>query len=109
MMNTQKQSGNNSLTNYYDTFSEGKKVIYKGCQKRMIMLKNTGSEIFDEAYFILKEERILRSDVNENDMVREAGRIINENLLSSCCKRTSEVFSRVKLRMVLWYLAGAVS
>ena len=31
-------------------------MIYKGTQKKMIMLKNTGSKYFEEAYFIIREE-----------------------------------------------------
>jgi len=84
-------------------------MIYKGCQKRMIMLKNTGSEIFDEAYFILKEERVLKNGVTENDMVREAGRIINENLITSCYKKGTPAFVRDKLKTLMWYAAGAGS
>ena len=30
--------------------------MIKGCQKRIIHLKNTGSPYFEEAYFILKDE-----------------------------------------------------
>ena len=30
-------------------------MVYKGCQRKMIVIKNTGSEFFDAAYFILKE------------------------------------------------------
>jgi len=84
-------------------------VIYKGCQKRMIMLKNTGSEIFDEAYFILKEERVLKADTSENDMVREAGRIINENLISACYKKGTPTYVRDKLKTLMWYAVGALS
>ncbi len=53
-------------------------MIYKGCQKRMIMLKNTGSDIFEEAYFILKENKN-RGYTSENDMIKEANRIVSDN------------------------------
>ena len=75
----------------------------------MIMLKNTGSEIFDEAYFILKEERMLKGDVSENDMVREASRIVNDNLLSVCYKKGAPTAVRDKLKTLFWYAVGALS
>lgn len=53
----------------------------KGTQKKMLLLKNTGSDIFDEAYFILKD-RFPAVAVSESDMIREANRIVNDNLIS---------------------------
>ena len=52
----------------------------RGTQKRVVYLKNTGSDIFEEAYFIIKE----KTDIDilaagENDLIKEASRIINEN------------------------------
>ncbi len=52
-------------------------MIYKGCEKRMIMLKNTGSELFEEAYFILNTKK--SSHVSNNDMIKEANRIVADN------------------------------
>ena len=49
-------------------------MVYKGCEKRIIMIKNTGSELFEEAYFVLRNE----SRNEESDMVAEANRIIEE-------------------------------
>ena len=55
------------------------KIIVRGCQKKVIFLKNTGSHLFDEAYFIVsracEDARIV-----EGDMVCEANRIIDESL-----------------------------
>ncbi len=53
----------------------------KGTQKKMLLLKNTGSDIFDEAYFILKD-RFPAVAVSESEMIREANRIVNDNLIS---------------------------
>ena len=52
-------------------------MVYKGCEKRMIMLKNTGSDLFEEAYFILNTKRTAR--VSTGDMIKEANRIVAEN------------------------------
>ncbi len=50
-------------------------MIYKGCEKRMIMIKSTGSDLFEEAYFILNNKGKRTAD--RTDMVREANRIIS--------------------------------
>lgn len=52
--------------------------MIKGCQKRMIFVKNTGSDIFDEAYFVLKKD-VPYEEGFEEDIVRTATAIINQN------------------------------
>ena len=52
----------------------------RGCQRRVVFLKNTGSSIFEGAYFVLKEDRNgCDGKERECDMVLEASRIIEEN------------------------------
>lgn len=51
--------------------------MVRGCQRKVIFLKSTESEIFSEAYFIVDEKA---TSTSEADMVREANRIIDENL-----------------------------
>ena len=51
--------------------------MVRGCQRKVIFLKNTDSKIFTEAYFIVDDRA---SEVGESDMLREANRIIEENL-----------------------------
>ena len=53
--------------------------MVKGCERRIVHLKNTGSTLFEEAFFLMKDEK------NEKPpsyaaMVREATRIIEENI-----------------------------
>ena len=48
--------------------------MIKGCQKNIIFLKNTGSELFDEAYFVVKPSATQKK---ERDIVLEASRLIN--------------------------------
>ena len=50
----------------------------RGYQKKVIFLKNVGSEIFDEAYFVLKCDEKTRI-FSHATMVYEANRIIEEN------------------------------
>ena len=51
--------------------------MVKGYKRNVVLLKNTGSEIFDMAYFIMKDS--VNSD--NVDIVREANRILEENTL----------------------------
>lgn len=52
--------------------------MLRGCQKKIIVLKNTGSEMFEEAYFIIKPEFEDKSDFN---IIEEATKIISSNQL----------------------------
>ena len=49
----------------------------RGCQKRVIYMKNTGSEVFDEAYFVVRDGYAHTSA--EVDFLKEANRIVEEN------------------------------
>lgn len=49
--------------------------MVKGYQKRVVFIKNTGSEYFDEAYFVVCDSP---RTPGEKDMISEANRIIDE-------------------------------
>lgn len=51
----------------------------RGYQKKVIFLKNTGSHLFDEAYFVMSREGE-DAAIEQSDMVFEANRIIKESL-----------------------------
>lgn len=51
----------------------------RGYQKKVIFLKDTGSHIFDEAYFVVSREGEA-AHIEQSDMVFEANRIIKESL-----------------------------
>lgn len=63
--------------------------MLKGCQKRMIFVRDTGSELFDEAYFILKRD-IPYDESLEDDIVRTATAIINQNPFPKSPKRVKK-------------------
>ena len=52
------------------------KRMVRGTQKKVVYIKNTGGAVFDEAFFLLKEER--GSGFSGDDILREADRIIAE-------------------------------
>ncbi len=49
--------------------------MIKGCQRRIIMVKDTKSRCFDAAYFVLKGD--LPQGTSEADMLSEANRVID--------------------------------
>ena len=49
--------------------------MIKGAQKKMIVVKTAESAVFEEAYFVLRRDSI----AEEEDMVREASRIIESH------------------------------
>lgn len=80
--------------------------MVRGYQKRVIFLKKTGSEIFDEAYFILSDSGE-RASCSECDMIAEANRIIDENL---CFAETGRIgfFSRVGGSLLRWAVSFVI-
>ena len=72
----------------------------RGCQKKVIFLKNTGSSLFDEAYFIISREGE-KENIGENNMIVEANRIIESH-------KDSEKGSGIPLRHKLFILFGFV-
>jgi hypothetical protein len=76
----------------------------RGYQRKIIHLKNTGSYLFDEAYFVLSRDGE-DLHIGEDDMVKEAGRIIdNRNYI----KINTNFFIRNK-RQLVSLLLGALS
>lgn len=52
--------------------------MYTGTSKKAIVIKNTENSIFEAAYFILKDNA---KDIKESEMVREANKILKNNLI----------------------------
>jgi len=74
----------------------------RGYQKRVIFMKNTGSDIFDEAYFVLRcDEGKAHTDVR---MIDEAKRIIKEN-----SERRRGFFFRHRWNIVSFCVGAAIS
>ena len=53
--------------------------MLKGTHKQMVVLHTNGSAYYEEAYFVLREDR-RREEVSERTMLEEANRILSE-----CC------------------------
>ena len=78
----------------------------KSCQKKILMLRNTGSEFFDEVYFIIKDKIPRSASASETEMIREANRIVNDNLISGYFTREGLPVRERLIRAVL-FAAGA--
>lgn len=75
--------------------------MVKGCEKRMIRLQNTGSRMFEEVYFVLRED-LPGEGCETRDILAEANRIVEENEMPA--------HKRTGLRTVLLpFLIGAAT
>ena len=66
----------------YIAVKKGKNTVkgvdgMRGCERKIIMLKGTNSEIFDEAYFLIRRD--LKTESHTGEIVREAQRIVDMN------------------------------
>lgn len=80
--------------------NEGLVKKVRGCQKNMIVLRNTESKLFEEAYFVLRDGA--GEHYRESDLLNEANRIIKKNENSE----KNEKKPRVALYSALFFLAG---
>lgn len=79
--------------------------MVKGCQRKIVVLKDTGSDLFEEAYFILKEEHSGGEASIPPDMAEEADRILSGNLSAPKKPRTG---GRRPVSGLRWFLYGAL-
>lgn len=81
--------------------------VVRGTQRKMVVVKTADSELFDEAYFILRKDSARYNDSSEGSMIDEANRIINKSVFSRERDRgrAAGFFARE-----LWlYIGGLVS
>ncbi len=82
--------------------------MLRGTQKRVVRIRGGGSEVFEEAIFILKD-RAVEPHLRNADMVSEATRLIAEN--DMCCRpsRKQSFFSKHRAGFFTYFLAGAAT
>lgn len=77
----------------------------------MIRLKNTGSHLFDEAYFVLSDTA-KASGIAQTRLIREANRIVNESFISGYFqpseKKENNAAERAKFYL-FGFLCGAAA
>lgn len=54
--------------------------MVKGCRRDSILLRGNAGEFFEEAYFIVRRDLPDGIKITERDMVREARRIVGEQM-----------------------------
>ena len=74
--------------------------MVRGCQKKIIYLKNTDSEVFDEAYFIVSD-KASDEKIEEYDMIEEANRILDECIsYTEYGNKYTKIKSFLKVRII---------
>ena len=87
--------------------------MIKGCKKNVVYLRNTESEVFEEAYFILSDDYESKQP-SEPDMLAEANRIIAESPIAAYFglnaekQRKRQGARSVNFSRGLWFVAGAL-
>ena len=79
-------------------------MLLKGCQKRIICLQSADSRLFREAFFVLRADCKAES---EEDILAEANRILDENILRRAPKK--DRFMRLFPALALAFLSGALA
>ena len=80
----------------------------RGYQRKVIFLKDTGSHLFDEAYFVVSrigEE----AQIDQSDMVLEANRIIKESLEGKEQRLRGERKVRARGFVIPFFLGAFIS
>ena len=76
----------------------------KGCQRKVIFLKNTGSDMFDEAYFVVSRD-CENEKICEDSMIAAANRIINDSIELDKEKKKKRILKLV-LKNLLPFAVG---
>ena len=82
--------------------------MVKGCQKRTIHIKDTGSKYYEEAYFVLKPG-VSESKISSGDMISEAMKIAQESIGQTDTVARSAARSRGILSFTAGLLSGIVA
>ena len=75
--------------------------MIKGSRRELIVLRTGASRYFDEAYFVLRRE-IEAGGRSRTDILREANRILEENIPQARVSRRGRGVS------ALWFFVGVI-
>ena len=79
-------------------------MLLKGSQKKIVRLQSAGSRLFDEAFFVLRDDA---APPATGDMLSEANRILEENMLPRRRARRPRSFLSF-LVCAACFLSGAI-
>lgn len=81
--------------------------MIKGINKNMVVIKNVGSPLFEEAHFILKDSAA--TSFSRGNIVSEANRIVSKSFVyESLPKRKRGGFKRFAFSFLLFLLGLAL-
>lgn len=83
--------------------------MIKGCTKRVVVVKDVQSDMFEEAYFILKPQSAKRKGPsNQGAFLTEANRLVSQNcdLSGVFVKSSGQAKKHSILRDVLFFMSG---
>ncbi len=75
--------------------ANGDKRMIKGCERRMIKIENTESELFEAAYFIVRQNAALPRRFKKDDMLKEAVRLADGKLTDKKVKSRRELYVKL--------------
>ena len=81
-------------------------MLLKGSQKKIVRLQSAGSRLFDEAFFVLRDDA---APPATGDMLTEANRILEESILPRRRARRSRSFLSFLLCAACFLAGGAIS
>ena len=79
----------------------------RGYQRKVIFLKDTGSHLFDEAYFVVSRKGE-EANIGKSDMIFEANRIIKESLTYRE-KRARGIRSLLRRDIIIPFSVGSLA
>ena len=79
-------------------------MMIEGCKKNVVYIRNTGSKVFDEAYFVVSDSDDM-PPVKGNDMVTEAKKLITELVGEELTVRESKAGNKC-VHSFLWFISG---
>ena len=79
--------------------------MLRGYQKKIIFLKNIGSDVFYEAYLVVNDKYESKKFIKK-DMIHEAEKIINESLDRKCGRH--KISKKTLLCITVSFLIGAI-
>lgn len=85
--------------------------MIKGCTKRVVVIKDVQSDMFEEAYFILKPQTGKRKTVSsQSAFLTEANRLVSQNcdLSGVFVQPASRKKERSAIRDILFFMSGVI-
>ncbi len=80
--------------------------MVKGAKRNMIVLRDTDSALYEEAYFLLRED-LDEPIPAQTALIEEANRIVCDNLITASLARSPR--KARKTDGLIWYLTGLLS